>query len=224
MQFLSSNNLSKQIEHEIHALHDITNETNEAINTLVHERMNSEECKNKVDSIESITSSSSKSIVLNSVRKLFSSPSFNATHDIKINSNLTIKLPYKLNSFQTKLVQFISSRLYSNVNDKYFAHMIQTIVTHAFIYFPNNPEIYLMYCIKQIDLNKNDFINSYVEKVTNQIDSEHKIWTNIFMLFVTIAVLVGFILLVSKTKVFKKANKDLKKKMKKKVKKMKKNK
>ena len=216
MQFLSSNNLSKQIEYEIHALHDITNETNEAINALVRERMNSKECKNKVDSIESITSSSSKSIVLNSVRKIFSSPSFTATHDIKINSNLTIKLPYKLNSFQTKLVQFISSRLYSDVNNKYFTHMIQTIVTHAFIYFPNNPEIYLMHCIKQIDSNKDSFVSSYVKQVTNQIDTEHKIWTNIFMFFATIVVLIGFVLLISKTKVFNKVSKDLKKKLNKK--------
>ena len=156
---MNLDNLSENIEREIHVLHDISHETYKRI-------------------IEAVNDNKSIGDPIN-------------IHDSKI------ILISKLKPFSYKLIQFLIARL-NDVSEKTLHHIISVVLVKAFKFFPNNTDIYLMFCIKRIDKDKDEFVKECLRDVVNRMDNEKKIYLNILLCFISFVVIISGLCFISK--------------------------
>lgn len=125
-----------------------------------------------------------------------------------VNDNESIKDPVnirdsktiiisKLKPFSYKLMQFIIARL-SNVSEKTLHHIISVVLVKAFKFFPDNTDIYLMFCIKSLDADKDKFIKECLKDIVNRMDDEKKIYLNMLICFISFVVIITGLCFVSK--------------------------
>ena len=153
--------LSKNIEIEIHVLHDITPETYRQLSTIVESNEN-----------------------------------FNKS--IEINDSNIISTS-KLKPFSYKLLQYILERL-ENVDDKKIHHIIRVILTKAFMMFPNNTDIFIAYCVKKLDEDKDKFIEECLDDVIRKMDRAKKLSTTILFCIITVIVIVSGLCIINNMK------------------------
>lgn len=125
-----------------------------------------------------------------------------------VNDNESIKDPVnirdsktiiisKLKPFSYKLLQFIIARL-DNVSKKTLHHIISVVLVKAFKFFPDNTDIYLMFCIKSLDADKDKFIKECLKDIVNRMDDEKKIYLNMLLCFISFVVIITGLCFVSK--------------------------
>lgn len=102
----------------------------------------------------------------------------------------------KLKPFSYKLLQYIIARL-NNVSEKTLHHVLSVVLVKAFKFFPENTDIYLMFCIKSIDADKDKFIKECLKDIVNRMDDEKKIYLNMLLCFISFIVIITGLCFVS---------------------------
>ena len=115
---------------------------------------------------------------------------------IDITDSKTILIP-KLKPFSYKLLHHIIARL-DNVTEKTLRHILSVILVKAFKFFPENTDIYLMYCIKTIDNDKDKFVKDCLKDVFNRMNNEKKIYLNVLLCFISFVVIIAGLCFISK--------------------------
>lgn len=115
---------------------------------------------------------------------------------IDINDEKTILIT-KLKPFSYKLLRYLIARL-SNITEKTLQHIISVILVKAFKFFPVNTDIYLIYCIKRIDKDKDGFVKECLRDVINKMDNEKKIYLNMLLCFISFVVIIGSLCFINK--------------------------
>ena len=115
---------------------------------------------------------------------------------INIHDSKTILIS-KLKPFSYKLLQYIIARL-NNVSEKTLHHVLSVVLVKAFKFFPENTDIYLMFCIKSIDADKDKFIKECLKDIVNRMDDEKKIYLNMLLCFISFIVIIAGLCFISK--------------------------
>ena len=102
----------------------------------------------------------------------------------------------KLNGYSYKLLYYLVMRL-NDVSDDNVRHIVSVVLLKGFKYFPNNVDLYLAYCIKQIDEDKDKFVKSCLKDVIHKIDNERKIYLNILLAMIVLIVIIGGLCFIS---------------------------
>ena len=102
-----------------------------------------------------------------------------------------------LRPFSKKILQYIRVRL-QDINKDLINHIINVILIKANRIFPNNTDIYLMYCLKELDNNKDKFIRKCLSDITKKMESTEQYYLRIFFYFATFIAIVGSICFINK--------------------------
>lgn len=116
---------------------------------------------------------------------------------VEVNEDKTTLLSH-LNPFSQKLFQIILNKL-SNVNEDMLEHVICVMLVRGFTMFPRNGEIYLIYCIKKIDEDKNKFVNSCLTDITKRMDDVKNMLMKILIYFVVVVMVVAGMYLIKES-------------------------
>ena len=106
----------------------------------------------------------------------------------------------KLKPFSYKLLQYLIARL-DNVSNDTLQHILSIVLINAFKTFPDNTDIYLMYCIKRVDKDKDKFIQDCLKDIKTRMNTEKKVYLNILLCFITFVIVIAGVCFLNKLNV-----------------------